>query len=165
MNARLEEIKREFLSTGDGAAAVLRRSQLVDQTAAALFEGAFGGGPASGVALAAVGGYGRRQLFPCSDVDLLFLFERQAAATAARDPIQTVLREMWDRGLRASHSVHTPGECTSFAADNIELHISLLDLRSLAGDRGLFDKLGARLPSFYSRERSEERRVGKECRL
>ncbi len=153
MSARLEQMKQEFLSTGDGVSAIRERSDAVDEAVTRLFEENFGGSAASGVAIAAVGGYGRRQLFPCSDVDLLFLFERQSAATAAREPISAFLGEMWDGGLRASHSVRTPSECTSLAADNTELHISLLDLRHLAGDRILSERLADRLPSFYARER------------
>lgn len=149
----LDSIRDRFFDTGDGVEAVRLRSDAVDQAVVSLFHDSFGDGKASGLTLAAVGGYGRRQLFPFSDVDLLFLFEKQAAANAARDAISVFLRELWDLGLRASHSVHTPAELSAVASDNLELNISLLDVRYLAGDQILMERLAERLPSFYAREK------------
>ncbi len=151
--AGLDPIKQRFFETGDGLEMVRQRSDAVDRAVAALFHQAFGEKAASGVALVAVGGYGRRQLFPCSDVDLLFLFERNSAAEAARDPISKLLRELWDGGIRASHSVRTPAEAASLAPDNVELSISLLDARYLAGDTAVLVRLFERLPRFYAREK------------
>jgi [protein-PII] uridylyltransferase len=151
--AGLEPIKQKFLETGDGLEMVRQRSDAVDRAVAALFHEAFGEQAASGVALVAVGGYGRRQLFPCSDVDLLFLFERDSAAEAARDRIAKLLRGLWDGGVRASHSVRTPAEAASLAPDNVELNISLLDARYLAGDMAALARLFERLPGFYAREK------------
>ena len=148
-----ESIRERFLRTGDALTAVRERTASVDRTAAGLFDANFGNGQASGIALLAVGGYGRRQLFPSSDVDLLFLVEKQAVATAARDSISALLRELWDRDQRASQSVHTPAECATLTPGNSELSISLLDLRFLAGDRLLYEKLEERLAVFYARER------------
>ncbi len=137
----------------DAQGAVRERSDTVDEVTVRLFHNAFGDGPASGVAVVAVGGYGRRQLFPCSDVDLLFLVEKQTAAAAARQTIAQLLRDLWDAGLRASHSVHTPAECATLTPGNTELSISLLDARRLAGDRDLYGRLEERLGDFFRRER------------
>ena len=63
-------------------------------------------------ALLAVGGYGRRQLFPYSDVDLLLLFANDKAAAGLKDSISGFLQQLWDAGLRVSHSVRTPAECS-----------------------------------------------------
>ena len=149
----MDPIREQFFAAGDALEAIRQRSEAVDQAVAGLFHAAFGQGAASGIALLAVGGYGRRQLFPFSDVDLLFLVEKQSAAAAARDSIAGYLRELWDGGMRASQSVHTPADCVSIAQGNSELNISLLDARYLAGDRTLFERLDERLPSFYTRER------------
>ena len=61
----------------------------------------------SGIALAAVGGFGRRELFPCSDVDLLLLVEFEQQIPPAREAFSAFLQSLWDAGLRPSHSVHT----------------------------------------------------------
>ncbi len=102
-------------------------------------------------ALIAVGGYGRRELFPHSDIDLLLLFESESDLAAAKDPIAECLRALWDAGLRASHSVRTIAECCRFNEQNPELHISLLDPRFLSGDARLYDTFRRKLPAFYQR--------------
>jgi len=79
----------------------------------------------SGLALLAVGGYGRRQLFPYSDIDLLLLFENERLMGACKDAISTFLRQLWDAGLRMSHSVRTPAECT-------EVRVTLTDAERMA---------------------------------
>lgn len=106
-----------------------------------------------GLALLAVGGFGRRELFPCSDVDLLLLVERPALAERQRAAISAFLQELWDRGLRVSHSVRTPADCCERQDQNLELTISLLDQRFLTGDRGLYAKLGVELPRFIHGQR------------
>ena len=103
-------------------------------------------------AVAAVGGYGRRELFPHSDIDLILLFESDADMAGIKEPVSEFLRSLWDAGLRASHSVRTIAECCQLNEQNIELHISLLDLRFLAGDRGLFGTLEEKLAAFYRRQ-------------
>jgi len=102
-------------------------------------------------AVTAVGGYGRRELFPCSDIDLLLLFENDSDLTDIKEPLSEFFRVLWDSGLRVSHSVRTVADCCRLQEQNTELHISLLDLRFLAGDRELFGKLHQKLPEFYDR--------------
>ena len=99
-----------------------------------------------GVALAAVGGYGRRELFPYSDIDLLFLAVDEPTRDRLREPLAPYLRSLWDAGLRISQSVRTAEECGQFDTQNVELYISLLDRRFLAGDRAVFARLAALKP-------------------
>lgn len=151
--SNLAAIEQAFLATGDSLTALAERTAQVDtivaESAAALL---FPAAP-SGLAVLAVGGYGRRQLFPYSDVDLLLLFESDKLALAARDGISGFLQSLWDAGLRVSHSVRTPAECTEVHNDNIELNVSLLDQRFLAGDRALYARLADRLPRFITANR------------
>ncbi len=102
-------------------------------------------------ALAAVGGYGRRELFPYSDIDLLFLVPDEGDVPAVKEPLSEFLRVLWDSGLRMSHSVRTPTECCRLNEENIELHISLLDLRFVGGDGELFSHLSQQLPESFAR--------------
>ena len=99
-----------------------------------------------GVALAAVGGYGRRELFPHSDIDLLFLAADEGTRDGLREPLAQYLRGLWDSGLRISQSVHTPDECAQFDTLNVELYVSLLDRRFLAGDEAVFARLAGLKP-------------------
>lgn len=104
----------------------------------------------AGLALVAVGGYGRKELFPQADVDLLLLTNVDNAAPA-REAIADFLQGLWDSGLRPSHSVHSVTECSTEHSDNAELTISLLDRRFLAGDEAVFHSLEERFQMFLSR--------------
>jgi [protein-PII] uridylyltransferase len=106
-----------------------------------------------GLALVAVGGYGRFHLFPYSDIDLLLLFDTDRLAATARQPLDAFLRKLWDSQLRMSQSVRTPAECTQLHDDNVELNVSLLDQRFLGGDRGVYARLAEKLPRFVQAQR------------
>ena len=150
-----QAIKERFLGDQDGLAAVQARSDSVDEMVTRSFERHFPADRALGVAAAAVGGYGRAQLFPHSDIDLLILVGRRKQAALQESPISGLLTELWDAKLRVSQSVRTVGECTQFTADNPELFVSLLNSRYLAGDQRLFDELGYdKLPRFFQREQA-----------
>lgn len=102
--------------------------------------------------VAAVGGYGRAELFPQSDVDILILVENEGGVAEMKEPLADFLRELWDAGLRASQSVRTVAECCRLQEQNIELHISLLDLRYVCGDRSPFEQLTHLLPDFLQKQ-------------
>jgi [protein-PII] uridylyltransferase len=106
-----------------------------------------------GIAILASGGYGRRQLFPHSDVDLLLLFESEQLAAERKNAISTFLQGLWDAGMRVSQQVRTPAECLEVHEGNTELNISLLDQRFLLGDRGLYAALSKKFPAFIERNR------------
>ena len=103
----------------------------------------------TGLAVLAVGGFGRGELFPYSDVDLLLLVATEPTAQASRNAISHFLRLLWDAGLRISHSVRTPVECAELHENNIELNISLLDQRFLTGDEALAQQMAGRMPRFF----------------
>lgn len=109
--------------------------------------------PGQGFALLAVGGYGRRHLFPHSDIDLLLLFQSERQMAESKEAISAYLQRLWDARLRVSQSVRTPSECLEVQAQNTELNVSLLDQRFLAGDRTLYAELARRLPRFIEASR------------
>ena len=149
----LAKIRERFFADGDSLVNVRATSALTDGVVTRCFDGTFVDAARSGVTLVAVGGYGRAQLFPHSDVDLLLLVERPGQTDSYEDQISALLTELWDADLRVSHSVRSPAECARVAADNAELNISLLDTRFLAGDQSLYEDLRyRRLPRFYLRE-------------
>ncbi len=106
-----------------------------------------------GAALLACGGYGRREMFPYSDVDLLILTARPDEDL--RKPLAGFIQDLWDAGLRVSQSVHSIAECLSVDAQNVELTISLLDQRFLTGDRGIYESLAGSLEGFFRRRQEE----------
>ncbi len=117
------------------------------------------------LALAAVGGFGRRELFPHSDVDLLLLTARRDPGERRRAAFAEFLRALWDAGLRVSQSVHTPAGCCELCDDNVELSVSLLDQRFLAGSREVHAELEARLPRLaHSHRHALMRRLAKMAR-
>jgi [protein-PII] uridylyltransferase len=111
-------------------------------------------GITSGVAVLAVGGYGRRHLFPYSDVDLLLLFGNARMPGEHKEAISAFLQRLWDAGMRLGHSVRTPAECLEVHDQNAELNVSLLDQRFLTGDRALYGALADKLPRFLHGNRS-----------
>lgn len=147
-------IQQAFLATGDSLTALAQRTAQVDSVVSDAASSLLFPAAPSGLAVLAVGGYGRRHLFPYSDVDLLLLFESERLALASREAIQAFLQTLWDARMRVSHSVRTPNECTEVHNDNIELNVSLLDQRYLAGDRALYAKLADKLPRFIHGNRN-----------
>ncbi len=111
-------------------------------------------GLGSGVAILAVGGYGRSELFPASDLDLLFLVEDAAREKAAKDSIRKICQQLWDSSMRVATSTRLLVECERFDPANAEFTLSLLDARPVAGDDGLADRLLRKcVPELLGRER------------
>lgn len=119
---------------GPTAAKMQARSNQVDDFVVRIWEATVGAEQRRKSGLLAVGGYGRRELFPHSDIDLLILEEPQ---TFAPGELSEFLRELWDAGYRASHSVHKVADCKRISPGNVEFSISLLDRRPLAGSPAL----------------------------
>ncbi len=98
--------------------------------------------PAS-AALVAVGGYGRGELFPYSDIDVLILL-RQAPDEAMREKLEQLVQLLWDLGLEIGHSIRTVDECLTEAAADITVQTSLLEARLITGSKKLFSELAER---------------------
>ncbi|MEU4115812.1 [protein-PII] uridylyltransferase [Kitasatospora sp. NPDC028055] len=126
--ARTALLERPGL-TGRPRRAALAR--LTDDWLAALLADA--GAPASGVALVAVGGYGRGELSPRSDLDVLLLH----AGPIPRELPERIWYPVWDAGAKLDHSVRTVAEARAVAATDLKAQLGLLDARHLAGDREL----------------------------
>ncbi|MGA5324176.1 [protein-PII] uridylyltransferase [Streptomyces seoulensis] len=110
---------------------------LTDDWLTGLFTAAAPAGPSfKGVSLVAVGGYGRGELSPRSDLDLLLLHDGAdpAAVAALADRLWY---PVWDLGISLDHSVRTPAEARKTAGEDLKVQLGLLDARHLAGDLGL----------------------------
>ncbi len=148
-------IKSRFLSDGNAAMAVSARSAMVDDLVCHAYQSSLAEVMPKGVAVLAVGGFGRSELFPQSDVDVLLLVEKDFDGNAAREALSAFLRSLWDSGLRLSQSVRTIAECCELDQKNVELSVSLLDQRFLTGDQALYAQLSARLPKFFRSQRNQ----------
>jgi [protein-PII] uridylyltransferase len=127
--------------TGDGTAAIRRRSAVVDRILIEMWRRAFAGLPALNVSLLALGGYGRKDLFPYSDIDVLFAFADDKVEEQSREAVRAIVQGMWDIGLRASPSSRTVKEAGRFDPDNLEFTLATLDHRFLAGQFPLYQQL------------------------
>ncbi len=152
------EIRKKFESGGDGRAAARERSALLDTVVVRLYTTLLSADPdgPENFCLVALGGYGRRELFPYSDVDLLFLSAGGRPAGAPREAVAALSRTLWDLGLRVGSSARTLSECSELHRDNLEFNISLLDCRHLAGDAPLFASLHDDvIPRMVARDRED----------
>jgi [protein-PII] uridylyltransferase len=90
-----------------------------------------------GAALVAVGGYGRGELHPCSDVDVMLLLPDEIDA-GSEDPISSFVTALWDIGLEAGHSVRNLAQCREEASADLTVATTLMEARLLAGPEALF---------------------------
>ncbi|HVA55076.1 MAG TPA: [protein-PII] uridylyltransferase, partial [Gammaproteobacteria bacterium] len=98
----------------------------------------------SNLVLVAVGGYGRGELHPHSDVDLLILLD-DAYQESNNHALGEFIAFLWDLGLPVSHSVRTPNECYTHAQMDVSIATNLLEARHIAGDEALFYNLQQRM--------------------
>jgi [protein-PII] uridylyltransferase len=147
-----QQIQHNFVATGDAAPVLAGLSGLIEQMTIEAFQASLATQPDPSVAMLAVGGFGRRELFPFSDVDVLILIERDPQAAGIKNALSEFVRLLWDAGLRLSHSVRTVAECAEIHEGNIELSISLLDRRMLGGSPDVYGKLESKLPGFFERQ-------------
>lgn len=118
-----------------------RHSKLVDEILRALWENLELPGS---LTLLAVGGYGRGQLYPYSDIDLLFLLP-DTIPDELSSALEGLIGLLWDIGLEVGHSVRTARECLEEAAKDVTVQTNLLEARFLAGSRPAFMALTAAL--------------------
>jgi len=161
----LRALDRAYSKGHHGRWSAARRAGLVD---ACLRDLLAEGDPPPGVALVALGGYGRGQLAPCSDADLLVLHSgdrpEEIAALAER-----LLYPLWDAGLTVGHAVRTPDECRAIAAKRLDAATAMLDARPLAGDEAVWpDVRGGLLaaaredPRVFAKRLREDARARRE---
>ena len=150
------EMRAGFQRTGDGVAAVRLRTTQTEALLRQLWqEFAVDAESRSAppIALIATGGFGRRELFPYSDIDVLFLCAQESVERDHHDMIRAMTQAMWDIGLRASPATRTYKECDRVDVGNLEFTISLLERRFLAGDQALYTRFETELlPSAILRE-------------
>ena len=162
-NAMLDGLRAGGAGTRGIRGALTRLAGLTDAALRSLWQAnGFGGD----LALLAVGGYGRGELFPYSDVDVLLLLPDAADPardTALRQRIESFIGQCWDIGLEIGSSVRTVPECLSVAQGDVTVQTALLEARLIVGNRRLFKGFQARFSAqldaldFFSAKRLEMR--------
>jgi [protein-PII] uridylyltransferase len=135
------QLKLNYEQTQDARAVLVERCRQVDAVLKKLWDSF--DFPAS-MSLAAVGGYGRGELYPASDIDLLILLS-QEANSVVQDKLERLIGSFWDIGLEIGHSVRTIQDCLNEAAGDITVQTSLLEARLLTGNNKLFATFQKRL--------------------
>ncbi len=147
-------LRQTFERTGDGSAMIRRRTISLDALFKAVWKHTLGKDfEPAGIAVAATGGYGRRQLFPYSDIDLLYIFANEDAEREFREAVRSCNQTLWDIGLHASPAMRTLKECERADPDNLEFIVATLDRRFLTGDSALYRRFQTEvLPALLLRE-------------
>ncbi|MER5779515.1 [protein-PII] uridylyltransferase [Streptomyces sp. NPDC002039] len=167
--ARLRLLQEESRSGPSRRSAL---AALTDDWLRALFARAVRETGVRGASLVAVGGYGRGELSPRSDLDLLLLHDGKADPRALGALADRLWYPVWDLGVALDHSVRTPAEARKTAAEDLKVHLGLLDSRPVAGDAGLLAGLRTsvladwrnqavkRLPQLHALSRERADRAG-----
>ena len=131
-----QELQQRFRDDEPVEALVRARAAFIDRLLAQLWGAQLNVDLAGRATLAAVGGYGRRELHPCSDVDLMVLTP-ESLTDADREPIEKLVAFLWDIGLEVGHSVRTVSECAEESIADVGVMTTLLEARALAGSASL----------------------------
>ncbi|MCP5249796.1 MAG: [protein-PII] uridylyltransferase [Candidatus Accumulibacter sp.] len=151
-------IRDRYLANGDAARLLRERSRLIDEVLCDLWQALQL--PAS-LALLAVGGYGRGELYPASDVDLLLLLP-EPPGDALTAQLERAVTLCYDIGLEIAPSVRTVEECSDAAAGDLTIQTALLEARLLTGNDELFQQFSVALEKvldphvFFEAKRSEQ---------
>src|SRR5580765_788691 len=130
-------LRAAFLERADTPRLLREHARLVDRVIASVWREL---GAPSSAALVAVGGYGRGELFPHSDVDVLVLLpgDGTQGLERMRQATERFITDCWDAGLEIGSSVRTAEECVAIASSDVTVQTALLESRFLGGDRKLF---------------------------
>jgi [protein-PII] uridylyltransferase len=144
----LDALERAYSTGHHGRWSATRRSGFVDVALRDLFA-ALGSPP--GIALVALGGYGRGRLSPRSDIDVLIAHDGSAAERVA-ELVEALLYPLWDAGFRVGHGVRTHEESLELADARLDARTSMLVARVVAGDADVFRATGDAVRAMVRRD-------------
>lgn len=171
---KIEEHRLKMLHrAGGGGREVARiRAEMVDVLVSELFasvvEDLAPGGLAEPLALAACGGYGRRELAPFSDIDIVFLHPRNTSPRLMEEIIRATVVALWDIGFKVGHATHSLQGIIRQANEDPVTKTALIESRFLAGAREIFSEFRERFedecvrgrePSYYAWRLANQREV------
>lgn len=144
-----QQLAARYLSAPNAKSLLQQHTRLLDQLLRDIWQ--HYDLPAS-VSLIAVGGYGRGDMFPHSDIDLLILMPEHSDSALQAD-VESLIGTLWDIGLNIGHSVRTLQECVDEAQLDVTIMTNLLEARWLTGQRSVFQQLMHRLHTHLDQAR------------
>ena len=147
-------IKNKFLATSDGSLNVGLNVILIDSLLKVIFKNSYFhslGNKHYQFTLIAVGGYGRGELSPHSDLDILFLLPnklRKNDTKKIENVIELILYILWDLGYTVGHSTRTIDDCIEKSRSDLTISTSLLEKRFVAGNNDIYDLLNNKFKTF-----------------
>lgn len=109
-----------------------------------------------GMAVVAFGGYGRREMNPFSDVDIMFLHEGKSISPAAEEVIRRTVTMLWDLGFKVGQSTRSIAQCLKLANEDMLTKTSMIESRYLAGNRDVFHELKKKFESSCVKGHEQE---------
>ncbi|ABM62235.1 [protein-PII] uridylyltransferase [Halorhodospira halophila] len=158
-----QALAARFRAGTSAAELVPERAATMDEVVKQLWRSSLGGDEPQGCALLAVGGYGRGELHPGSDIDVLVLVDPEHRDALA-PLLEAFIAGLWDLGLEVGHSVRSVDECIAAAADDITIATNLMESRQLCGTPDLGQALRQALtanriwpsPAFFEAKLAEQ---------
>jgi [protein-PII] uridylyltransferase len=143
-----ERLREEHLAGASGLSIIRALSDATDQAVREIWESLTG---TDGAALVATGGYGRRELSPHSDVDLIVLHPKPDRVFT---PVKALSYELWDAGLDFAQAVYSPKEGLRLAGQRVDVELSMATTRLVAGSEALYADW---IQAFWDRRRWDEK--------
>jgi [protein-PII] uridylyltransferase len=143
LSSNNEQLQQQFTQDADIYQLLKARSQKIDGLLQDMWQ-QHQLGNLMQASLVAVGGYGREEMHPASDIDLLILLASEPDADAEQK-LSDFVTQLWDLGLEIGHSVRTLDECFTEASNDLTVITNLIESRYLCGDQALFKQLHTRI--------------------
>ncbi len=153
LQARRQALDAYWQKGVSGSALVRKHSDFIDHHLADSF--AKNAPAEEGFALVALGGYGRQELYPFSDIDLMLLYD-PANKDELNSLVEAILYPLWDTGLEVGHAVRTLEECMADASEDFFFRVAMLDARIIAGSAALFAELTDKYKTAYIEGKRQE---------
>ncbi len=160
LEERRQGIFQRLRSGASGSEVVSGFTDLVDAVLVSRYRNMVsqhGGDAAEGLqqcCLVAVGGYGRRELAPHSDIDVMMLY-RTGGEAVVKDLSTQIFTHLWDLGFHVGHSVRSIADCMIFAEEDLQIKTSLMESRFLVGNPSVFQEFQQRFAKRVLRKRVE----------
>jgi [protein-PII] uridylyltransferase len=155
-----ELIREKFLRNSDGSLCVGQNVILIDSLLKVIFKNIYlsvFNDDSYRFSMVAVGGYGRGELAPYSDLDLLFLlpdFLNKSDNKKIENVVQSILYFLWDLGFTIGHSTRSIQDCIQKSSEDLTISTSLLEKRLIIGNQDVFDSLNDNFKSLINSTRT-----------